>query len=329
MCAEWEQQSAVIVVMPNPDTDWGENYKEALSPFVKIVNAISYAQSVIVVCQEREVIKDLFCQTTHMSFIELPYNDTWVRDFGPISIEEQGEKKLLDFTFDGWGGKFDAEKDNAVSKLLHRNHFFTPKPIETVDFVLEGGSIESDGAGTILTTTHCLLNPNRNGGLSKKEAEKRLEEYLGAKRVLWLEHGYLSGDDTDSHIDMLARLVSEDTIVYIRCEDSQDEHFEALQAMERELQSFRTPSGTPYNLIPLPFCQAKYNEEGERLPASYANFLITNKMVLLPTYEDSSDKSAVEILKSLFRDREVIPIPCLKLIEQGGSLHCSTMQVIK
>jgi agmatine deiminase len=194
--------------------------------------------------------------------------------------------------------------------------------------VLEGGSIESDGEGTILTTSRCLCNPNRNGGMGRDKIEQRLEEHLGATSVLWLDHGYLAGDDTDSHIDTLARFVNTETIVYVNCTDNQDEHYEELQKMREELQAMRRKDGKPYSLIPLPMCEAKYSKSGDRLPATYANFLITNSAVLYPTYNDKSDKRVGEILSELFADREIIPINCLRLIEQGGSLHCSTMQVV-
>ena len=269
----------------------------------------------------------MFCSARNMTFIEIPTNDTWIRDYGYISLRENDKIKLLDFTFDGWGGKFEAALDNAVNRVLHKKGYLGITPLEEIDFVLEGGSIESDGQGTILTTSTCLCNPNRNGGMHKKEVEEKLQNYLGAQRVLWLDHGYLAGDDTDSHIDTLARFVDETTIIYVKCDDQEDEHYEALQKMETQLKSFTTIEGEPYRLIPLPMCEAKYNENNERLPATYANFLITNTALIYPAYGDKKDKEAEAIFKEVFSDKEVIPVNCLKLIEQGGSLHCSTMQV--
>jgi agmatine deiminase len=263
-----------------------------------------------------------------MTFIEIPTNDTWIRDYGYISIKENDEVKLLDFTFDGWGGKFESSLDNSVNKALHQKGYLGITPLEQIDFVLEGGSIESDGEGTILTTSTCLCNPNRNGGLSKQEIEERLQTYLGAQRVLWLDHGYLAGDDTDSHIDTLARLVNKTTIMYVKCDDTEDEHYEELRQMEVQLQSFTTTEGNPYTLIPLPMCEAKYDDTGERLPATYANFLITNHALIYPTYDDKNDTKVGELFTEVFPDREIIPVNCLKLIEQGGSLHCSTMQIV-
>ncbi|HFC03764.1 MAG TPA: agmatine deiminase family protein, partial [Nitratifractor salsuginis] len=264
----------------------------------------------------------------NLVFIEADYNDTWTRDYGPLSAEEDRNPLLLDFIFNGWGGKYEASLDNAVNRTLHQKGYFGTTPMRSIDYVLEGGSVESDGAGTILTTSRCLLNPNRNGETSKEDVEKILSDTLGAKRVLWLDHGYLAGDDTDGHIDTLARFCDPETLAYVRCEDPEDEHYEELKRMEEQLQSFRTAEGAPYRLVPLPMPPAIRDEEGRRLPATYANFLITNKALLYPTYDSrSTDRLAGEIFKELFPGREIIPIPCSRLITQGGSLHCSTMQI--
>ena len=327
--AEWEKQQCVLMSFPHEETDWAENgLNDALSPFIRIAQAIAYGQAVYIICKDKNKIASMFCSTRNMTFIELPTNDTWIRDYGYISLIEEGEKKLLDFTFDGWGGKFEASLDNSVNSALHQKGYMGITPLEKIDFVLEGGSIESDGVGTLLTTSACLCNPNRNGGLSKEAVEEKLKAYLGAKRVLWLDYGYLAGDDTDSHIDTLARFVNTETIAYVKCDDTQDEHYEALKQMESQLQTFRTVDGEAYTLVPLPMTDAIYNEEGDRLPASYANFLICNDALLYPTYSDKHDKIAHEIFQDLFPNKEIIPINCLKLIEQGGSLHCSTMQVV-
>ena len=332
MPAEWEKQKLVLLSFPHEETDWADEnnekaLEEALSPFIRIAQAIAYGEAVYIICKNKEKISSMFCSTRNMTFIEIPTNDTWIRDYGYITVKENGENILLDFTFDGWGGKFEASFDNSVNTALHKKGYMGTTALESIDFVLEGGSIESDGEGTLLTTTQCLCNTNRNAGLSKEEVEKHLKTSLGTKKVLWLDHGYLAGDDTDSHIDTLARFVNRETIAYVKCDDTEDEHYEALQNMEAQLQSFRTKEGKEYTLIALPMCEATYNNEGERLPATYANFLITNDALVYPTYNDKNDKKAGEIFKMLFPDKEVIPVNCLKLIEQGGSLHCSTMQV--
>ena len=333
MPAEWEKQQCILMSFPHEDTDWSdsgtrEELNEALSPFIRIAQAIAYSEAVYIICKDKNKIASMFCSTNNMTFIEIPTNDTWIRDYGYISLFEGKEKKLLDFTFDGWGGKFEASLDNNVNNTLHKKGYMGITPLEKVDFVLEGGSVESDGEGTILTTTQCLCNPNRNGGLTKKAVEENLKEILGAKRFLWLDNGYLAGDDTDSHIDTLARFVNKETIAYVKCDNQEDEHYETLKQMEMQLKTFKTIEGKPYTLVPLPMTDAIYNNERERLPATYANFLICNDALIYPTYSDKHDKIVHEIFKDLFPDKEIIPVNSLKLIEQGGSLHCSTMQVI-
>jgi len=329
MPAEWERQQCVLMSFPHEETDWNSgDLHEALSPFIRIAQAVAYGQAVYIICKNKTQIASMFCSTHNMTFIEIPTNDTWIRDYGYISIKEDGEKKLLDFTFDGWGGKFEASLDNSVNSTLHQKGYMGITPLESIDLVLEGGSIESDGEGTILTTSACLCNPNRNGGLDKKAVEAKLKTYLGTQRVLWLDYGYLTGDDTDSHIDTLARFVNKETIVYVKCDNREDEHYEALQKMEKQLQTFTTVEGKPYTLVPLPMTDAIYYDNKKRLPATYANFLICNDALVYPTYSDKHDKIAHELFSDLFPEKEIIPINCLKLIEQGGSLHCSTMQVV-
>lgn len=305
--AEWESQDAILLVWPHERSDWSPVLAEARHTVQEIIEAIERFQSVILIRPDAW---------------DVPTNDTWARDFGPITIEEDGKPVLLDFTFTGWGGKFAAEKDNAVSRKLHAAGAFGATPLRTVDLVLEGGSIESDGQGTLLTTTECLLNPNRNPHLSKEQIEDRLKAELGVSTILWLEHGYLAGDDTDAHIDTLARLCPDKTIVYVACDDPVDEHFGTLKAMEQELEQF-----AGYRLLPLPWPGAKYDSEGHRLPATYANYLVINGAVLVPTYSDPADAQALEVIQEAFADREIIGIDCSTLILQHGSLHCITMQI--
>ena len=325
--AEWERQNLVLMALPNANTDWvSVNLEQSAGVFRKIAQAIAYSQMVYMLVDNINEAKKHFCSTNNIIFIEANFNDTWTRDYGALSIEESGINKLLDFRFNGWGGKFEASLDNCVNKQLKSRGFYGKAELESYDIELEGGAIDTDGQGTILTTKSCLLNPNRNGGLNQAEAEDILSSKLGTKRVLWVENSYLEGDDTDGHIDMLARFVNADTIAYLKCEDSTDSHYKSLQELEKELKSFRQADGKAYNLAPLPFTEPKV-KDGNRLPASYANFLITNSALLFPTYQSPKDKEAQEIFKKLFPKREVIPVPCTKLIEQGGSLHCSTMQI--
>jgi len=325
--AEWEKQRCILMSFPHEDTDWAPDLQASLTPFIRIAQAIAYSQAVYIICKDKEKTSSLFCSTRNLTFIKIPSNDTWIRDYGYMSIRDNNETKLLDFTFDGWGGKFEASLDNSVNSALHKKGYMGTTTLESIDYVLEGGSVEGDGEGTILTTTSCLCNPNRNGGLGKVEVEEKLEKTLGATRVLWLDNGYLAGDDTDSHVDTLARFVNKETIVYVKCDDKADEHYVALKKMEEQLQKFKTNNDKPYTLVPLPMTSATYNSQGERLPSTYANFLICNDALLYPSYDDKNDSVVHEIFKKLFPDKEIIPINCLKLIEQGGSLHCSTMQV--
>jgi agmatine deiminase len=233
----------------------------------------------------------------------------------------------MDFGFNGWGGKFPAALDNQVTRQVFRQGWFQNAGLKTVDLVLEGGSIETDGRGTLLSTAQCLLNPNRNPRLSQKEIESNLSSFLGLNRFLWLHQGFLAGDDTDAHVDILARFCSEEVIAYTACDDRSDLHFRPLQKMEAELQCFKTRSGESYRLVPLPLPRAQYDEKGTRLAANYANFLIINDAVLVPFYADENDSRILERLGEVFPGREMIGIDCRELIRQGGSLHCMTMQL--
>ncbi len=322
--AEWERQNLILMAFPHKNTDWSDNLEASRVAFFKIAQAIAYSQMVYLLCDDANEAKSYFCSTTNIIFINAKFNDTWLRDYGALSIEENGKSKLLDFKFNGWGGKYEASLDNKINRYLKEKGFFSSE-LESIDYELEGGSIESDGKGTILTTTNCLCNPNR-GGLSKKEVENNLKKYLGTRRVLWIENAFLEGDDTDSHIDMFARFINPDTIAYISCEDSSDTHFKILKEMEKELKLLKRDNGANFNLVKLPFTKAKY-QNSKRVPTSYANFLITNKSIIAPIYNDENDKLAINTLKELFKDKEIIPIPSLKLVEQGGSIHCSTMQI--
>jgi agmatine deiminase len=242
-------------------------------------------------------------------------------------VGPDGAPRLLDFIFNAWGGKFDASLDNQLSAALHRQGLFGTTPLQHIDMVFEGGSIDSDGCGTLLTTTQCLLAETRNPGWTKENIEDRLQQLLGAQRILWLEHGMLMGDDTDSHVDMLARFCSRDTICYTHCDDSHDDHYGPLAKMAEELAEFRQANGNPYRLLPLPWPQAKHAVDGRRLPASYANFLVINDAVIVPTYGDPADEAALQVIGQAFPGREVIGINSLPLIHQSGSIHCATMQL--
>jgi len=253
---------------------------------------------------------------------DIPHNDTWARDHGFITVEEDGEKILLDFCFNGWGKKFAADLDNGINKHLYDRGLVEGTYESHLDFVLEGGSIESDGRGTIFTTQCCLMAPNRNEPLTQQEIEEKLKEFLGAKRIVWLKHGSLIGDDTDGHIDTLVRICPNDTLLYI----GGDEDHPDLYEMEKELQTLRTVEGEPYRLLRLSLPRPIYDHD-DRLPATYANYLIINDAVLVPTYNQPDlDKEAMSIIGKAFPDREIVGIDCCTVIKQHGSLHCCTMQ---
>jgi agmatine deiminase len=328
--AEWEAQDGVLIAWPHEASDWHPHLETVEPVFVEIVKAVSRFEAAVVVAPEptrvERALSEAGATMTRVRIYPVPSNDTWARDFGPITVVEEDAPLLLDFGFNGWGLKFAANLDNRITaRLANAGAFRVAR--QSVGLVLEGGSIESDGQGTILTTAECLLNPNRNPHLTRGEIEAALGATLGADRFLWLEHGYLAGDDTDSHIDTLARLCPGDTIAYVRCDDPTDEHYPALAAMEEELRGFRTREGAPYRLIPLPWPRPRFDDEGNRLPATYANFLVINNAVLVPTYGDSGDAAALAAVGTAFAGREVIGIDCRALILQHGSLHCVTMQL--
>lgn len=324
--AEWEKQSFLQLTFPHKNSDWNYLLEEVSACFVEIIQAASEFQDVLVVCDDISRVKSFFNETSNVFFVQAESNDTWARDHGGITVLENEKAAIQDYIFNGWGKKFEAGLDNQITKKLFEKNVFQNCSLKSFDFVLEGGSIESDGKGTILTTSECLLSKNRNGQYSKEEIEKFLKQNFGVDRILWLNYGYLAGDDTDSHIDTLVRLCDENTIAYVGCNDQNEEHFEVLQKMKSELQQFLKDDGKPYNLVELSMPEACFDSDGNRLPATYANFTIINDAVLVPVYGLPQDKTALEILGKCFPQRKIIPINCRVLIEQHGSLHCVTMQ---
>ena len=327
--AEWHMQSGIQLTWPHAGTDWAYMLAEVQECFINIAREIAKRELLLIVTPEPEEVKKQIAATVNMDnvrFLECATNDTWARDHGAITMIDTGTPSLLDFTFNGWGLKFASELDNQITKHAVEAGALKGQYIDHLDFVLEGGSIESDGMGTLLTTSECLLSPQRNGRLNQVEIEEYLKSTFHLQKVLWLDHGYLDGDDTDSHIDTLARFCSTDTIAYVKCENKEDEHYEALLAMEEQLKTFRTLAGEPYHLLALPMAD-KIEEDGERLPATYANFLIMNDVILYPTYnQQENDKKAGEVLQQAFPNHQIIGIDCRALIKQHGSLHCVTMQ---
>lgn len=330
--AEWAPQSGVWLTWPHAGTDWAPMLAEVDRCYVEMAFHIVQAETLIVVTPEPQRVERLLREKLphrllgRIVYIEAPTNDTWTRDHGFLSVMEDGMWTLKDFCFNGWGNKFPFGLDNALNRRVYESGCLKGRYADCLDFVLEGGSVESDGRGTLLTTAACLLHPNRNPNLSAADIEERLKTEFHAVRVMWLHHGHLEGDDTDGHIDTLARFCPADTIVYVGAGEENSEQNAELRLMEQELQSFRTLEDGPYRLLPLPMPEP-VEYEGERLPATYANFFIMNGQVLMPTYaQPDNDRLAARVLQKAFPTYNIIGIDCRVLVRQHGSLHCSTMQ---
>ena len=371
--AEWEPQDFVLLTWPNETTDWAPYLEEIRQTVAEMVRAIARHEEVMLLSMFKTDVPDELREMPNVYVAELPNNDTWARDFGPIVLkstqpaessagggasadDEEEEKDFLwlDFRFNGWGEKFQAAWDNMIPyKLWALYGFFEDADYEDhQDFVLEGGSIEADGRGTLFTTSQCLLAPHRNQPLTKEQIEEQLKRRLRVGRVVWLDYGNLVGDDTDGHIDTIVRCAPDDTLVYVGCDDATDEQYADFHALEEQLKALRTADGKPYRLLRLPMPDGIYEVEGdkvavqssnvaarrskvqevqgERLPATYANFLVINGAVLVPTYDQpEKDAEALRVVQQAFPDREMISIDARTIIRQHGSVHCLTMQVPK
>ncbi|MFT4179190.1 MAG: agmatine deiminase family protein [Thermomonas sp.] len=347
--AEWEPQAAILIAWPNADTDWAARLGEVEDTYIALVAAITRFQPVIVCVADDDVetyaemrLRSNRVDMARVRFVTVPYDDTWLRDSGPITLQEspspafgtlspadggegiQPSFRLLDFRFTGWGGKFDASDDDQLVQRLSAQNLFPGSTRQQIDFALEGGAIDTDGDGTLLTTWQCLHE--RHPQASREELSAKLADWLAQDRVLWLDHGALEGDDTDAHIDTLARFAPNDAIVFQACDDQADSHYIDLKAMADEIAALRTKDGRPYRLFPLPWAKPIVDED-RRLAASYANFLIVNGAVLMPAYDDEADDKAAAVLAQAFPGREIVQVPCRPLIWQNGSLHCITMQL--
>ena len=335
--AEWEPQAGVLLAWPHAQTDWSERLAETQSAYAALVAAITRFEPAVI-CVANPTVREsatalLAAASVNLDrcrFAEIEYDDTWLRDSGPISLVNAGSGTspagfvLADFRFTGWGGKFAASRDDCLIGGLFARNLFSSAEHRRVDWALEGGAIESDGAGTLLTTWRCLHQ--RHPEQSREQMNRIFAEHLAAERVLWLEHGYLQGDDTDAHIDTLARFAPDDAIVFQACDDEADPHHAELARMRDELATLRTARGTPYRLFPLPWARPIL-DDGRRLAASYANYLVVNGGVLVPAYGDDADAEAARMIGAAHPGREIIGVPCRPLIWQNGSLHCVTMQL--
>lgn len=334
MIPEWEEIEYVMLAIPTADTDWHDILEQAQDQYKRLARAITgEGINVLLLCKDIAEASLIMadCNQNLIRYVKMDYNDTWTRDYGMISVVRNGRLRALDFGFNAWGLKFAADKDNLVNLRLEQSGLLTDGTYRNErDFVLEGGSIEADGNGTILTTTRCLTSSNRNGGKNKREIAGILQNRLGADHVLWLDHGALEGDDTDSHIDTLARLAPCDTIVFTGTRNFDEPLFEPLLAMRAQLTMLRTAEGNPYNLVELPLPNAVTDPDGNRLPATYANYLVANGVIFMPTYaQRDKDELAMRTIRIAYPEHRVIGVDCRTLLRQHGSLHCATMQIPK
>lgn len=338
--AEWYEQSGVQLTWPHEDTDWCPYLDEITEVCLNLVRIVARHEKVLVAARDADKVRCLIESSTdedvrgNIRVYQCENNDTWARDHSFITLVSErdggeGSFRLLDFRFNGWGRKFPADKDNRINASLYDAGAFNGVRVDNDDFVLEGGSVESDGRGTIFTTSMCLLAPNRNQPMTREEIEQRLMSELCADRVVWLDHGSLTGDDTDGHIDTTVRTAPDDTLVYTGCDDSGDGQYEDFRKLEEQLRGLRTADGQPYRLLRLPMPDAVYYD-GERLPATYANFLVINGAVIVPEYgQPEKDAEARRVIAEAFPGRETIGVNALAVVRQHGSLHCLTMQFPK
>ena len=318
--AEWSEQELLMLALPHENTDWKPYLDEILNAYESFVGAVSAFEKVLLIAPDDEIFKQRFAKFNNTEFFKCPTNDTWIRDYGAIDVW-QGERLIsLDFTFNAWGGKFESGLDNSVNLRLFSEHL--KGELKEVPLILEGGSVEFNGAGVMMTTTNCLLNANRNAHLSKNELERTLKDIFSLERIIWVENGFIKGDDTDSHIDTLARFIDENTIAHCVCEDEKDEHFVPLKAMQKELEK------TGFALLPLPLPKPKFYGS-KRLAATYANFVFINGALVVPSYDDENDERVRELLARALPQREIVSVRAEVFLRQNGSLHCACQNRFK
>ena len=329
--AEWEPQAGIAIAWPHAGTDWAARLAYVESAYVGLAAAIARFEPLLVCvadAQVRDRARALLAAAgvagNRLDFVEVDYDDTWLRDSGPLTLRDGDRFRLVDFRFTGWGGKFQGGRDDRLVGSLVERGAFVAAEHRRIDWALEGGAIESDGRGTLLTTWRCLHQ--RHPDMTRDAMTARLLDALGADRVLWLEHGYLQGDDTDAHIDTLARFAPDDAIVLQACDDPADPHHAELARMRAEIADLRTAADRPYRLHELPWPRAIL-DEGRRLAASYANYLVVDGGIIMPSYGDPADARAAAVVASAHPGREVVGVDARELIRQNGSVHCLTMQL--
>ena len=334
--AEWHTQSCVQLTWPHEDTDWRDYLDDITETFVQIAKAVAHYEPLVIAAKYPERVREVLAESLNddemarVSIYECDNNDTWARDHAFITLvpttDASASCRLLDFRFNGWGEKFAADKDNRINRTLYDKGVFIGERVDYDDFVLEGGSIESDGRGTVLTTSVCLMAPHRNQPMTQAEVETVLKERLCARKIVWFDHGQLIGDDTDGHIDTIVRICPDNTLLYVGCDDENDPQYADLKALENQLKQATDADGKPYRLLKLPMPDALY-DNGDRLPATYANFLIINGAVIVPTYnQEENDARALELVAEAFPGYDIIGIDSQTIVRQHGSIHCLTMQ---
>ncbi len=333
MPAEWEPHTATWLAWPHNVSHWPDKFECIPPTYAAIIRALAPTERVNICVNDaamedlarsfliKEGITDSLWSNIH--FYRIPTDASWSRDHGPIFVKDSaGNVVATDWIFNAWGAKYEPyDQDNQVPKSVAKQ---LSLPILSLDIVLEGGSIDVNGKGTLLTTEQCLLNPNRNPHLSRLEIEKYLFDYLGIVHVLWLKEGIV-GDDTDGHIDDIARFVNPTTILTAVETNPDDENYAILQENLSLLQTMKDQDGNPLKIVKLPMPEPVFFQ-GQRLPASYANFYIANGVVIVPLFNCDQDKLAIDILQSLFPDRSIKGIDCVDLVWGLGTLHCSTQQ---
>lgn len=332
MPAEWHAQDAVWLAWPhNPETWPGDALPAARNCYVRIVRALAADQRVCLLVEDPDAAHSATAllaaggvELSGVRAVCLPTVDTWIRDYGPTFLvgSQPGSVAAVSWRFNAWGGKYaDLAGDDRVAALLCER---LSVPVFEAPFVLEGGSIDVNGEGTVLTTEQCLLNPNRNPGMDRLEIERHLAAYLGVETVIWLGEGIV-GDDTDGHVDDIARFVAPDTVVCALEEDPADANHAPLEDNHERLRAWRGPGGEMLKVIPLPM-PGPVLDGGNRLPASYANFYIGNRTVVAPVFDDPADARALAVLGECFPDRRIVGVDCRSLVVGLGAIHCSTQQ---
>lgn len=333
MPAEWEEQEAIWISWPHNVKHWPGNFRPIQPIFAELVKNIANDEYVYI-CVNDQKMEDTAKKVLTTSkitkeqfekirFFHIETDTSWSRDHGPIFVrDEKGHLIITDWIFNTWGGKYPPfDKDDVVPQKIAEQLKF---PLIEPRIVLEGGAIEVNGKGSLLTTSQCLLNKNRNPQLSKEQIEKYLNKYIGATNILWLEEG-ITGDDTDGHIDDIARFANPNTIICAIEKNKNDDNYEILQKNYKVLKKMKDQNGKPFKIVTLPMPDPVYYKK-QRLPATYLNFLITNKSVIVPTYRSRHDKTALDVLAKLFTNRKIVRIDCTDLIWGLGAIHCSTQQ---